>query len=287
MKPAPSPLARRLLEMLIVGILLSLGRMAAAELVAERPTLVVRLRPEATPPERERAIDEALLWAELETLELARRDPFVRHRVAANLAFIDDDEATARVDRRGWRRLYARAEGLDMLRRDPLLEAYLLGLMRRRVLGGAGSRVDATLGTGRAEAANGVDEIIYDHVFLGSDLSPDTALRAVERLREGEDIPSAPLLDHRPRARGPLRAESERWGSSVGAALSEAPLDEWRGPIESPFGFHFIRVLARFTSPGAGPSASGAAVASDGRDLDLAMEELRGRYRVQVVTEEP
>lgn len=287
MKPGAPSVARRLVDMALVCALLTLGRLATAQLPPEKATLVVTLAPDVAASERGRAVDEAILWAELESLDLARHDPFVRHRVAANLAFIDGDETTARVDRRGWEQLYARAERLEMFRHDPLLEAYLLGLMRRHLLAARGDPTLSRLGASHARAATGLDEILYDHVFLDSLTTPDEALETAERLRSGEQITSSPLIGHRRHARGLVRSESERWGETVGEALRAAPIDDWRGPLESPFGFHYIRVLARIPSPVGEASPGDVASGDDEGELRRAVDELRGRYDVRVVVEQP
>ena len=89
------------------------------------------------------------------------------------------------------------------------------------------------------------------HVFVSSHLHPDDAPEVAAELREriaaGED--AATLGDPFLRGRE-FRAATEGelagvFGPAFAHEVQTLPLDEWRGPIESSFGLHLVRVRER------------------------------------------
>ncbi len=119
--------ARRFVEMVVLGSLLfAAERAITSEAAPDALPLTVVVPADATPAERERRVEDAVLLAEAVRRDLLRHDPFVQHRIAANLAALDgahEDDPEA---------LLARAVALGMVARDPLLRAHLLRRMRAR-----------------------------------------------------------------------------------------------------------------------------------------------------------
>ncbi|MEO0321692.1 MAG: hypothetical protein AAF447_01950 [Myxococcota bacterium] len=128
---AIGPRARRLGEMALLGALLfALGQLATRE--PQRRPLRVEVLAGSPAAERARQVEEAVLLAEAKRRDLLRHDPFVLHRVAANLAALHTEEERAALDDEDPPALLARALALGMVDRDPLLRAHLLRRMRAR-----------------------------------------------------------------------------------------------------------------------------------------------------------
>lgn len=93
--------------------------------------------------------------------------------------------------------------------------------------------------------------VSFEHIFYSPRQRGDAALTdaesAVDLLRSGGELTNPG--DSTPLGEEFRDASPERltilFGEEMTQALFRSPIDEWRGPFESEFGFHLIRVLAR------------------------------------------
>jgi hypothetical protein len=92
--------------------------------------------------------------------------------------------------------------------------------------------------------------LTFEQVFLGESTS-GPAVRAVavthRALRNGIDAASLgtpTLLPHR-MTRTPADLVARDFGAAFAAALEQAPVGEWTGPVDSSFGAHYVRVSDR------------------------------------------
>ncbi len=240
---------KRLAVMLAAGALLTGVWRSAPE--ADRA-----LRVEVAPSARaEAAIEDAVLLAEARRLGWDHTDPVIaRHLITAmRTAGASGDDDALLAD--------ARALGLD--REDPVVRARLLD-RARRALRAAATPDRAALEAWHAahpERFRRPEHVRYAHAFLqgDGDLGP--------RLGPPEDAAGLgdPLLGLRPIELATPERVGRFLGPSVEEALREAPIGAWVGPIPSPYGRHWLHVLAR--EPGEVPPLDviAAEVAQDWR----------------------
>ena len=93
--------------------------------------------------------------------------------------------------------------------------------------------------------------LTFEQVFIGESTSGPGVVHAValtrEALRKGADseqLGKPTLLPHR-MTRTPADLVARDFGPAFAAALEQAPVGEWVGPIDSSFGAHYVRVSDR------------------------------------------
>ena len=93
--------------------------------------------------------------------------------------------------------------------------------------------------------------LTFEQVFLGPSTSDPAVVNAVavtrKAVRNGADpeaLGKPSLLPHR-MTQTPADLVARDFGPSFAAALEEAPVGEWVGPIDSSFGAHYVRVSNR------------------------------------------
>lgn len=163
----------------------------------------------------EDAIDEEILYREAQRLGLDREDAIVRRRLAQKLTFILEDAGDAATPS---------AEEVE--------EYYAR----------------------HAERYRRRQRTTFDHVFLSADRRTDPAGDATALLRElgaggaggnGWKRLGDPFMLARSYA-GRTDAEIERlFGTGFADAVSAFSTGDWRGPIESTYGVHLVRVIDR------------------------------------------
>ncbi len=265
-----------LLHFLILGGLLFAFESLSAR-VSTRPVVEIRksdLRAEVErfearigrpPDEPERAalaeqvVAEALWLEEARALGLPREDPIVRRRLLMNMRFLEDDaeEKEAGATEAD---LLARARELGLERSDPVVQRRLIDRMQARVRASVERRPvdEADLARHHREHADRWREppqLDLTHVYLsrgkrGERLEHDAA-ELLASLRGAEVAPGDTtdrgdpfLVGSRFRAATPRQLVS-RFGPAFEAAVREAPVGRWIGPIESAFGLHAVWIHAR------------------------------------------
>jgi hypothetical protein len=197
--------AKLLLRFFLIGGLLAL-------VLRERPALSVRVASaEAV------AIDEALLFEYAVHEGWHEVDGVVRQRLLRSLATVD--EAAIPV-----------ALALGLHREDPVIRARLITLARRALATRAPlSETDRRVIFVRA-SARAASHTRPARVRFESRSWP---------LASGQAVPALPSgWTNVPRF-------AQRYGDAFARALETAPLGSWIGPLRSPFGGHFVRVLGR------------------------------------------
>lgn len=135
-------------------------------------------------------------------------------------------------------------------------------------------------------------KLAFEQVFINPKLSGgDADARATEMLqavKEGGDPDKLgdPTLLPRSLPLSPLGAVERDFGEVFAKKMSRVPVDQWTGPIASPFGLHLVRVAKR--EEGYDPKLDEVrdAVRRDWRNLKRqeyqadAYEKLRGKYEV-------
>jgi hypothetical protein len=89
--------------------------------------------------------------------------------------------------------------------------------------------------------------LTFEQVFLGPATSGPAVVVIRQALRNGTD-PEAlgkPTLLPLRTTRTPADLVARDFGDAFAAALEDAPVGEWTGPIDSSFGAHYVRVLDR------------------------------------------
>ena len=243
---------RPLLHYFLIGALLLGGKTVYERSQREAPRIRVHVSESASPEELDRAIREAVMLHEARRRGWDRRDPIVYSHLVRNMRFIEpdstDDDAT----------LYARAIEMNMQAHDPIVRARLL-YRAREALGYIPEERMPTLADLEAHRRAHADRferegrVRFQQVFLSGSkgaesLSKDaTGMRlALEALG---DRPPQGLGDPLPGLRTEQSASPSRVRSQLGESLASALVDGvegvWRGPIQSVYGLHFIRVLER------------------------------------------
>jgi len=97
-------------------------------------------------------------------------------------------------------------------------------------------------------------KIAFDQVFLNPDkpgeAAPVRARKVLEVLKASEpgdvlaDVGDPTLLQGSMKL-SPLSLVVRNFGESFAANLTDLPENEWAGPIESPYGLHLVRIIAR------------------------------------------
>ncbi|RMD81614.1 MAG: peptidyl-prolyl cis-trans isomerase [Candidatus Dadabacteria bacterium] len=242
------------------------------------------------------AADEEVLFREALARGLHRTDPVAAARLAANLRFVGAEDA----DPGG---LVDRAVSLGMAYSDLVVRRRLIHVMqlsleeraRRRPIS---RRALERFYTRHADRYLQPATFRFEHVFLSKQrrresLARDAGEIAARLVRTGAgDRTHAPAGDpflEAPRHVLLTRPEvAKSFGEAFARALENAPVGRWVGPLQSPFGLHFVRLEQR-SDPRYPPLGEVATrvrydleVARGRRALRRAIEQLRTRYRIRV-----
>lgn len=237
--------------------------------------------------------DEEMLYREALRLGLDRSDPVVRSRLIANLRFVEAFSSEApRSDAARLRAAYA----LGMDRQDYVVRARLIEVMRQRL----GRGVSVSTSEARrylAQHPSAVPGAQVRYRFTQVFFSDDRRGRAAERdahaalgaLQSGEPaqaVDGDAFLLGRSFA-GTRRQIADRLGRSLAAAVAQAPIGRWDGPVRSVYGWHLLRVEAverLQADPAEALRRAYYAALEERRQqaLEQGLQALRQRYRVVV-----
>ena len=165
------------------------------------------------------AVDEEILYREAQRLGLDREDAIVRRRLAQKLTFILEDAGGAAPSAEEVERYYAR----------------------------------------HAERYRRPRRTTFDHVFLSADRRTDPARDAAALLRRLGSADSGLADAGWKRLGDPFmlaRTYADRtdteiaglFGTGFADAMAALPSGGWRGPVESTYGMHLVRVRGRTAS---------------------------------------
>ncbi|MEM9591095.1 MAG: peptidylprolyl isomerase [Pseudomonadota bacterium] len=203
-------------------------------------------------------IKEEVYYREAVKLGLDRDDTLIRRRMQQKMEFLSEPPE-------------------DVLATDDaVLQAYL-----------DGNKEDYRVET----------ELAFEQVFI-KPKSPNVdederSAEILKALKAGEDPAELgdPTLLPAAMPLSPLRVVRRDFGDGFTKTVSEAPTDQWIGPIQSPYGLHFVRVAKRIEGRDPKLDEVRAAVLRDWRNLKRqeyqadAYSQLRARY--EVVLPEP
>ncbi len=258
--------ARRLFGFAAGGLVLWLASRALAPM-PERTAIVVHVATGAGAAEVERAIDEAVLVERALALGLPWSDPFVRARVVEALRAADphavaiDDDA-----------LLERARRLGLVRAHPVLRARMAAAMERRLATSLPPPDDAELA-----------EYLRAHA--------DRYARPPQLDLEQVPVGEPSMLPRELVGATPAQIEAT-FGAQLASAASSMMPGAWSGPVQSPYGLHWLHVRAR--SEGGLPEldAVRARVVHDwhhdrsGRERAAQLAALREAHAITVVRAE-
>jgi peptidyl-prolyl cis-trans isomerase C len=202
------------------------------------------------PPRAARpSLDEEALVREARALGLDREDPIVRRRLIQKMDLL-----------------------LDALSEPGPLDDDALG-----------AHLAAHPGRFRREARLELEQVFVDRGRHGA----DTAARAEAlgaALRDGRPASGDPHPHGRRLGPATRTAIASRLGPALATAADQAPLRSWTGPIESPWGLHWIRVAAREEARSASLAEARAEIEADlradrrARAKQRRLAELRRRH---------
>ncbi|MDJ0512003.1 MAG: peptidylprolyl isomerase [Methyloceanibacter sp.] len=198
-------------------------------------------------------IKEEVYYREAVKLGLDRDDTLIRRRMQQKMEFLSEPPEDA------------------LAADDAALQAYLNG-----------NKEDYRVET----------ELAFDQVFIkpksSNNDADDRAAEILRALKADEDPAELgdPTLLPRAMPLSPLRAVRREFGDGFTKTVSEAPTGQWIGPIQSPYGLHFVRVAKRVEGYDPKLEEVRAAVLRDWRNLKRqeyqadAYAKLRARYEV-------
>lgn len=238
-----------------------------------------------------RRVDEEVLLREALRRDLDRRDPVARERLLRNMRFAFPQRRASDDS------LLHEARLLGMSQRDVVVRRRLIQVMERR-LAAAVPYDDAALRAYVADHAQrygAADRYTFRHVFFSSDRPRADARADAEALRLRLAATAQPhagagdpfLLGARFVATSPAEI-SARFGEGFADALAGAPLGEWIGPLQSPYGRHLVRVDARVAErvpdfePLRGRAVQAWIAQQQPRLVREQLRRLRQHYRVEV-----
>ena len=221
-----------LLHFLVIGAaLFALYRFVAGEEDGPREIVVTEAQVEALaqnfartwmrPPTADEVrglvddyVREEIYYREAIAIGLDRDDTVIRRRLRQKMEFVSDDIAAAREPT------------------DAELEAYLRS--------NSGKFVDPPLLSFR--------QVLFSTDRRGESAQQDAG-RALEALRSGDRpgrVPEGdPSLLPPEMTKVTPRDVANVFGEGFTADIEDAPIDQWIGPVESPFGVHLVRLSAR------------------------------------------
>jgi hypothetical protein len=183
--------------------------------------------------------DEEILVREALARDYARRDPVVRQRLIDNLRFLQPE------DPRRDEALLREALALGMAERDWVARRRLVWRLQTALAAEtlAGSRLPFALPDLDPPAAPPL--LRFEQRYFREAPAAQAALAALQADRPAGEITGEPfLLGSAP---PPLTAEAlaDRWGAAFAAAVADAPVGIWTGPVASAWGWHVLRVIAQ------------------------------------------
>lgn len=237
---------------------------SALEQPAQR-SLVVTVPARSDADEIREHVDEAILIEEGLRLGWHLTDPVIRRKLVRNMRFVDGvTEVEVELSFEQERRLFERALELGMHRADPVVRRRLVMRAHRAIQRGARrmpareTELEAYL-EDHLERFERPVRLRFSQIFLsrqqrGLELQND-ARRLEERLRDEVIAPETgyrlgdPLLlldvqQGQPSSVSVTDLE-RRYGRGFGAAVGEAPMQQWSGPVTSSYGLHFVWVHER------------------------------------------
>ena len=246
-------MVRPLLHFLLIGGLLFGVRIAIWGPEEPPPEVTVGVPVNATREQVESRIREAILLAEARRNGWDLRDPIVFRHLVRNMRFIEPDTEDDDLA------LFGRAIEMKMHERDPIVRARLLQRAEAAMTSVPEEDLPSkeALEVHRAAHLDRFEregKVRFEHVFLsrskrGGRLQTDAAT-VFDKIR-GLDDPQAahrfgdPLPGVRAVQTSSLSRISRDYGKSLAKAADRARIGVWEGPIETVYGLHFLRVLAR------------------------------------------
>lgn len=281
---------RTLVHFFLIGALLLLAKRQLAPDASEELTVAVRQA--ASEGEVERAIDDAVLLEHAIARGAYLSDPVVREQLRTLMRV--DDGAHEDGDR-----LIARALALGLHRADPVVRARLKLQAEQLVVAAAQppEPEDAALkayAAAHAERYASPPTVSIEQVYVRPDrhgalLARDLRVLAhalaagtvPDRLGDPTSLPRRLQGAH-------AAALDARFGPRFFAALADAPLGRWTGPVSSSYGVHYVRVIARTPARIPALSEIRPRVLADYRHdrraavLRARLQALRAHYRIHV-----
>lgn len=274
-----------LLRFFAAGAILVASRQLVGAGEPPRRPLTVEVPENADEQTVEAAIDEALLLDFAIRAGWHRSDAVVRERLVRNLAVAGDaDGATNET--------IDRAIGLGIHLRDPIARSRLVDSARRALERTEGEPEPTLEQVKRAveddpERYRVSARVRFQQVFLSFQRRAnkiDDDARDIERRIAGGAAGVEALSDPWPWTATGTWQSTDRLdgalGEGFGAALAEAPLGRFTGPIRSSFGLHFVRVEAREDAHEPPPEAVRARVTEN---LSTSRRDARLNERIAVL----
>lgn len=237
----------------------------------------------------ERALDEELLFREALARGLDRRDRSVHHWLVEQMRVLADDDGADDAT------LYARALALGLDRNDVVVRRMLVQKIRLLAARAGEAAVEddelRAFFAAHADDYRLPERVDLEQIFVRRARGDAAAAELLAALRRGDDA-AARAGDAFPVPRRLLGQSRPQLDKLFGAAFAAQVLDagdaQWIGPLESPYGWHLVRVTARHPgAPAAFESVRGRVLERwreqrrAGRLAEL-LAELRGRQPLQV-----
>jgi hypothetical protein len=227
---------------------------SAAEVARLRDAYTRETGLPATPADEaaliDRALDEELLFREALARGLDRNDRSVHNWLTEQMRVLADDAGTDDET------LYARAVALGLDRNDMVVRRILVQKIRLLAARAGESSVDdAELRDFFAAHADDYrlpERVDLEQVFLRRARGEAAAGQMLVALRTGApgDAPASDAFPVPRRLLGQSRPQLEKlFGAAFATGVLSTTSDTWIGPLESPYGWHLVRVTAR--RPGA------------------------------------
>jgi PPIC-type PPIASE domain len=210
----------------------------------------------ATADELQRLVDnwvrEEIFYREGLAMGLDRDDPVVRRRVGQKVEFLIDGAAPPTPG-------------------DPDLQAWL----------------EAHPANYQIEPMFSFQQVFFDPQRHGASLEREIAA-ARRALAEGQPIAGDSTLLPEAMQAAPLSDVQRAFGADFAAAMSDLPVGDWQGPVQSAFGLHFVRLGERVAGHQAVLEEVRARVERDLLNAraqqanETVYQRLRANYRVRV-----
>jgi len=241
---------RTLLHFFLIGGLLFGAKVFVEGRRVEGPEITVQVPVDATQAEVEKTVREAILLNEARRYGWDRRDPIVFTHLVRNMRFIEPDSTAADLT------LYERALEMNMQAHDPVVRSRLLYRAGESLAYVPEDRMptreqlEAHLQAHR-DRFEREGRVRFQQVFLSRSKRGDALPADGTAMREqlatlGDGVPQG-LGDPLPGLRSEQSATPSQikddYGAELAQVIEEAPTGEWRGPAESVYGLHFVRVI--------------------------------------------
>lgn len=215
---------------------------------------------------------EDMLIAEAIARGWHRNDHVILRRMKQNLEFLgmsSDEDALET------------AYNLDLHRRDPVMRKRLRLLMESALLAGA----PAATPTAETTPPEPVLKLSFSHIFRKDEIKPaELALLKNASPEEAAEL-SDPFLKAHHFRQVNLSNIAREFGPGFAREVNTMPTGRWVGPLRSAYGQHLVRVAERkHVVPALDQNRTRIArqIESEQQRLELALADLRGRYRWDV-----